>query len=252
MINVNDKGFRYFSMPVHNPYYKQASEIHFSADIYSFEYKAERPEVIAGIVPRPMVYMGDGIRLLVNMVKELKSGFPEDCTVWNEITIMIPVTCKNYRCEYICEAYCSDVKMIVFDREVLGFPRLPGHVSAVREGKRLTAKLTDFSDGKGMIGLSFVPSGLPPERQLGAPPKRIFLKYIPSSDLSDAADVKKIVEMKYGRPLLHDNEKGTGSIEFLEKAPEFLREAGIRGAIEANYLYLDIHILGASVLHNYI
>jgi acetoacetate decarboxylase len=251
MINVNDKGFKYYSMPIHNPYYEQASELSFSADIFTVDYKAERPDVIAGIVPTPLAYKSEDVKITLNVVKELKSGFPDGFALWNEMSIQIPVIYKDYPCDYICEIYCSHLKSIIFDREVLGLPRVPGHVSVARNEHGLMAKLTDLFDEKELIGLNFELSGAPPERPRGPQPKKVFFKYIPSPDLSNTADVKKLVEMKYGRPLVHEIMRGKGSIKFLEKAPDYLRDAGIAEVNEAVYLDMDLHVLGATVLHKY-
>ena len=82
--------------------------------------------------------------------------------------------------------------------------------------------------------------------------KKIVLKYIPSSELDKIADVKKLMAMKYGRPLIQRSEAGEGAIELFDAAPEYLREAGITEVIESFYMDMELDVLGGEVLHDYI
>ena len=250
MINVNDKNFRHFSMPIHNPPY-EPREVNFRGDIFSIGYKVKRPDIIAGIVPSPLVYMGDELKMALNVVKELKAGFPKGAPVWNEISIQIPVIYEGQPTDYIVEIYSSDIVAIMFDREVFGLPRVPGRVSVERDENGVRAKLTDFYNGKEMVGLNFQFLDRPPQGPPSIKRRKVFLKYIPSPDLTNTADVKKLLEMKYGRPTIQKMLTGNGSIELLESAPSYLKEAGIGEVTESLYIDIELNCLGASVIHNY-
>ncbi len=249
-MNVNDKGFRDFSMPIHNPPY-EPTEMHFRGDIFNVVYKVKKPDIIAGIVPSPLVYMGEGVRVVLNVIKELKAGFPKSVSVWNEISIQIPVIYEGQPADYIGEVYSSDMRSIMFDREVFGLPRLPGRVTAERDENGIKAKLTDFYNGKEMVALNFQFLNRPPQGPPSIKRRKVFLKYIPSSDLTNAADVKKLLEMKYGRPAVQKMLTGSGSIELLESAPTYLKEAGMGEVTEALYIDIELDCVGATVIHNY-
>ena len=85
------------------------------------------------------------------------------------------------------------------------------------------------------------------------PPKLIVFKYIPSVTFrSNEAEVKQLVEMKYKKPVIHQLILGEATIELLEGAPSYLREAGILKINESIYHDIELDIIGGKVFFNYI
>jgi hypothetical protein len=258
MVNVNDKDFRYYSMPVHNPLYKQRRFVH-REDIVRITCSVEKPEVIADIVPKPLVYNDDKILFDMNMIKELVQGFPEDFALWTEFGIKIPVTFYGEPKTYLCELYVDNSNVLFIDREFFGMPRVPGLISSNRNGTDIDAKLSDFQSHKDMLRIRFKSlrensaHKVPPVKKVKKHPALIWLKYIPSASLNYNPDVKKLVEINYGKPpRVRKFMKGDGNIELLENAPHYLKEAGIAKNDHSMYFDMEFDIMGGRDLHNYL
>lgn len=259
MVNVNDKDFRYYSMPVHNPLFKQRRLAH-RGDIVRITCSVERPEVIAGIVPEPLVYNDDKIHFDINMIKEMVQGFPEDFALWTEFGIKMPVTFYGEPKTYLCELYADNINVLFIDREFFGMPRVPGLISSDRNDTDVDVKLSDYQSHKDILRISFKSARknnahkIPPgEAAVKKHPALIWLKYIPSPSLNYTPDVKKLVEIKYGKPpIVRKHMTGDGNIELLENAPHYLKEAGIVKIDDSVYFDMEFDVMGGRDLHNYL
>jgi len=259
MVNVNEKDFRYYSMPIHNPLYKQRRLCH-RGDVVRLTLTVENREVIANIVPEPLVYEGNKLLIDINVIKDMVSGFPEEFRLWVEMGIKMPVTFKGEPKTYLCELYANNINVLFIDREFFGMPRIPGRISVERNGTHFKFILSGYESNRDMLHISFKPFTENPSPQ-GPPsggknkkhPELIWLKYIPSVSLDYGPDVKKLVEIKYGKPpVVRGETAGEGDIELLKDAPGYLKEAGITKIDEAIYRDMEFDVCGGSVLHNYI
>lgn len=264
MVNVNDENFSYSSMPIHNPLYKIES-VHFRGEIIKNSLTVEKPEVIANIVPEPLIYNDNKIHIILNINKGLGglSGPKEDSS-WNEISIQIPVTYNDEPGHYICEIYSNNISGVIMNREVFGYPRIPGLVSVEKNGKNYKAGLADYISRRDILNLNFnlpkknpVPEGHASGKKSDGAifrkmPKVILFKYISSVVSGNRPDVKQLVEMKYKKPVIYKHIMGEGNIELLEGAPGYLKEAGIAKINESIYMDMEINIIGGEVLHDYL
>lgn len=116
MLNVNEKDFRYYSMPIHNPLFKQRRICH-RGDVVRWTFTVEKPEVIANIVPEPLVYNDNKLHIDINVLKEMVSGFPEGFQLWIEMGIKMQVTFKGEPKTYLCELYANNINVLFIDRE---------------------------------------------------------------------------------------------------------------------------------------
>ena len=74
MVNVNEKDFRYYSMPIHNPFYAK-DKAWFRMDLIEVSVTVGKPDIVANIVPEPLLYKGNEIFIGLTMITELKGGF---------------------------------------------------------------------------------------------------------------------------------------------------------------------------------
>ncbi len=258
MINVNDKNFRHYSMPLHMPLYKQRRIGH-RGDVVRLTMTVENPAVIANLVPEPLIYNDNKLVIDVNVIKALKD-FPDDFDSWIELGLKIPVIFNGEPKIYLFEMYANNINILFIDREFFGMPRVPGHISSEINDKNFKFKLSEYTTNKDVFSIAFkpfkehpAPQGPPPGGGKKKMPKLIWLKYIPSESLDYTPDVKKLVEIKYGAPpVVRNTIMGEGSIELLENAPAYLREAGIAKIDESMYHDMEFDVLGGNVLHNYI
>jgi acetoacetate decarboxylase len=259
MVNVNDKDFRYYSMPIHNPLYKQRRISH-RGDIVRIPYTVKNPEVLAAIIPEPLVYNDDKIIIDVNMIKDTVSGFPDKFKVWIEFGMKMLVTYKGEPKTYMVELYANNMDILFIDREFFGMPRLPGNITSDINGSDISVTLSDYQSNRDMINISFKSSGEkskpqdpPPGGQVRKHPPLIWMKYIPSASLDYVPDVKKLIEINYGSPpAVRKQMEGVGNVELLESAPDYLKEAGIAKINESVYSDMEFDVMGGNVLHNYI
>jgi hypothetical protein len=259
MLNVNEKDFRYYSMPIHNPLFKQRRICH-RGDVVRWTFTVENPEVIANIVPEPLVYNDNKLHMDINVLKEMVSGFPEGFQLWIEMGIKMQVTFEGEPKTYLCELYANNINVLFIDREFFGMPRVPGRISVERNGNNSKFTLSDYESNRDMLHVSFKPflenpppQGPPSGGKGKKPPELIWLKYIPSVLLDYSPDVKQLVQIKYGGPPVIRGERlGEGDIELLEDAPGYLKDAGIRKTGGAIYRDMQFDVCGGSVLHNYI
>jgi hypothetical protein len=259
MVNVNEKDFRYYGMPIHNPLYKQGRFCH-REDIVRLTLTVENPAVIADIVPEPLVYEDDKIFIDINVIKELVSGFPQDFNLWIEMGVKMLVTFRGEPKTYLFELYTNNINVLFIDREFFGMPRVPGRISVERDGNNSKFTLSDYESNRDMLHISFKPflenpppQGPPSGGKGRKPPELIWLKYIPSVSLDYSPDVKQLVEMKYGRPpVIRGATSGEAEIEVLKDAPSYLKAAGITRTAEAIYRDMEFDICGGRVLLNYI
>jgi len=258
MGNVNEKTFQRHSMPVHNPLYR-IGPVCFRANIAKAELAVEKPEVIAGIVPQPLIYDGNKIIIVLMEVTELKEGFSEEDALWNEMGIQIGVTYKGDPWIYVCEIYSGNIRNILSGRELFGYPKVPGRISIVRSAQGATAKL--LTDGSNREILNFVYKLLPVTPSPAGPiprifggktaPKTILFKYIPSAILGNRPEVQQLVAIQYGKPVIHHFMQAEGNIEILEGAPAYLKEAGITKPVSISYTDMEMNVIGGEILHNY-
>jgi len=259
MVDVNEKDFRYYGMPIHNPLYKQGRVCH-REDIVRLTLTVENPGVLADIVPVPLVYEDDKIIIDINVVKELVSGFPQDFKLWIEMGVKMLVTFRGKPKTYLCELYANNINALFLDREFFGMPRVPGRISVEKSGNNSKFTLSDYESNRDMLHISFKPflENPPPQGPLSGgkgrkPPELIWLKYIPSVSLDYSPDVKQLVQIKYGGPpVIRGQTLGEGDIELLKDAPDYLKEAGIRKTGEAIYRDMEFDVCGGTVLHKYI
>jgi hypothetical protein len=259
MVNVNDKKFRYYSMPIHNPLYKQRSVGH-RGDIVRVTFTVEKPEVIANIIPDPLVYDDNKVFLDINMIKAMAFGFPLDFGYWIEFGIKMPVTYYDEPKTYLCEGYADNINVLFVDREFFGMPRVPGLITVKKYGESIKFILSEYESKRDMLNVTFEPfkknhrpPGPPPGEGVKNHAALIWLKYIPSVSLNYDPDVKKIVEMKYGKPpIIRKQLGGEGKIELLEGAPRYLKESGIAKINNSVYSDMEFDVMGGSVLHDYL
>jgi len=96
------------------------------------------------------------------------------------------------------------------------------------------------------------PAGLTPRIFAGkTPPRTIFFKYIPSAILGNRPEVQQLVTIQYGKPVIHHLMQAEGSIEILEGAPVYLKEAGITKPASISCLDMETNVIGGEILHNY-
>ena len=259
MLNVNEKDFRYYSMPIHNPLYKHRRICH-RGDVVRSTFTVENPEVIANIIPEPLVYNDNKLHIDVNVLKEMVSGFPEGFQLWIEIGIKMQVTFKGEPKTYLCELYANNINVLFIDREFFGMPRAPGRISVERNGNNSKFTLSDYESNRDMFHVSFKPfpenpppQGPPSGGKGKQPPELIWLKYIPSVSLDYSPDVKQLVQIKYGGPpVIRGEILGEGDIELLKDAPDYLKDAGITKSGGAIYRDMQFDVCGGTVLHKYI
>ena len=258
MLNVNDNDFIYYSMPIHNPSYTIGS-VCFRGDFLRADLTVKRPQAIASIVPEPLVYNDNKIIIVLMMVRELKEGFSEEHTLWNEIAIQIPVIHNGKPGLYVCENYSNDIGSILLGREIYGYPKLPSQISVEKNGNCFDAKLLKYRINRDILNLTFsFPGSLgepqaPPSGQASRTmPQIILFKYIPSSTTGNEADVKKLVTIKYEKPVIHKQMAGEADIEILHAAPNYLKEAGKGNISQASFTDMEIHLIGGEVIHNYL
>ena len=158
MTNVNDKNFRYYSMPIHNPLYKQRRISH-RGDIVRLAYTVEKPEVLAAIIPEPLEFNDDKMIIDVNMIKDTVSGFPDQFNTWIEFGMKLLVTYKGQPKTYMVELYANNMDILFIDREFFGMPRVPGKIDSEINGADINVTLADYQSKKEMINISFKSSG---------------------------------------------------------------------------------------------
>ncbi len=260
MQSVNDKDFRYYSMPIHSPLFEQRRLAH-RGDIVRITCSVRNPEVIAGIIPEPLVYADDKVHFDVNMIKEMVQGFPEGFALWTEFGVKMTVTFNGEPKTYLCELYADNLDVLFIDREFFGMPRVPGRISSSRNGTDIDVGLSDYQSRKDMLRIRYRSSGdesahrppPPPAGNVRKHPPLIWLKYIPSPSLNYTPDVKKLVEINYGKPpMVRKYTKGDGDIELLESAPQYLKEAGIAKVEQAVLSDMEFDVMGGRDLHNYL
>ena len=83
-------------------------------------------------------------------------------------------------------------------------------------------------------------------------PKVILFKVIPSATQSEMPDVKQLVAMRYGRPVIHKQMFGKGEIEIKGKALSYLQDAVISNKGKIVFSDMEIHLIGGEVIHNYL
>ncbi len=255
---MNERIFKYHSMPVHNPLY-EIERVSFRGDIVKADLIIKKPEEIANIIPEPLIYKDNKIFIVLIMVTELKEGFSEEDTLWNEIAIQIPVIHNNESGIYICENYSNSIRGILSSREIYGYPKVPGQISIDKKGNDFEAKLFKYGSNKEILNFTYKllnkesnPIGPSQSRIIKKMPKIILLKYIPSATLSNKPDVKQLVTMKYKKPVIHKQLFGDGIIELSESAPNYLKEAGITNIVHISYSDMEMNLIGGEILHNYI
>ena len=259
MVNVNEKDFRYYSMPIHNPLFKQRRICH-RGDVVRLTLTVEHPEVLANIIPDPLVYKDNKIIIDINVLKEMVSGFPDGFRLWIEMGIKMLVTFKGEPKTYLCELYANNINVLFIDREFFGMPRVPGRISVEKNGNNSKFMLSEYESNRDMLHITvrpFIENTSPHGPSSGEKgkkhPELIWLKYIPSVSLDYSSDVKYLVEIKYGRPpVIRGQRLGEGVIELLKDAPDYLKEAGISKTGEAIYRDMEFDVCGGSVIHNYI
>lgn len=255
MLDVNDKKFNNYGMPVHDPI-RDFNQFYFKSDVVNITYTIKKPEMIASIVPEPLSYEDNKICLGLILVKELKGNFSKYAKLWKEIAVRIPVIFNGKPKTYICSVYTNDIKTIIVDREVLGIPKIPSMLSVEHNGYNFKAKLVDYESKRDMINFAFKPDfalkGHPPGGKFQKPPGIVLFKHIPSATLRNEAEVKQLVELKYSKASIDKIIMGEGNIELLEGAPDYLKEAGIEEVNESVYHDIELKVAGGKVIHNYI
>lgn len=256
---MNEKGYQLQSMPVHNGLYNIGAAC-FRANITKGEITVERPDVIAAIIPEPLVYEGNTLFIVMLDVKELKEGFSDEDSLWKEIAFQIPVVYRGETCLYIAEVHSDGIRGIIGTREIFGYPKVPARIYLEKNGKNIISGIEKFGSGKKVIEFSFALAERTGTAKSGSPgppadkkmPKIIALKYIPSAALHSEPDVKQLIAMKYGKPIVYNHMTGEGLVKVFEHAPEYFRQAGFREQpVPVSCVDIDTTMIGGEVLHNY-
>lgn len=253
MINVNDKKFKYYGMPVHNPLCG-FDEYHFRSEAIHISLQVKNPEVIANIVPAPLIYNNNEITFGLNSVKELGGDLVNE-PLWDELAIRIPVTYNAKPKTFICEIYTSTIFNTLDDRETFGLPKIPSSVSIDKNNFDFNVKVEDCRDRE--ICLFNFKANNPPEAPVRGkkperPPAIVVFKYIRSATLGNRPEVKQLIEMQYKEPKLHKIILGEGNVELLQGAPGYLKEAGIAKIGESLYHEVELTVVGGKIIHDYI
>jgi len=257
MENINEKTLQYNSMPLHNPLYK-VGPVSFRANIIKAGVAIEKPEVIADIVPGPLMYNDNKIFIVLLDVKELNEGFSDEDTLWNEIVIQIPVMYNGEPGLFVCENYCTDIRGVLSARETYGYPKVPCRILMDKHDKVVAAKLFKLGSNREMMNFTCtisddtpLPEGPPPGGMNNKMPRIILLKYIPSATPGSKPDVKQLIAMKYNKPVIHKIMKAEGNIEILEGAPDYLKRSGITNTVGMSCLDMETNVAGGEVLYDY-
>ena len=255
MLDVNAKDFNEYGMPVHDPL-RTFSNFHFASEVVNIDYTVENPDAIASIVPPPLQYSGNGMCIGFVGITELKGDVDENAKPWQEISLRVPVTLNGQPKTYLCVVYTDMIQTVIVDREALGIAKVPALVSVERNGCDFNVELAHHVNKRRL--LNFVFKADPPAKRRGPggrprrPPGIVIFKHIPSPSLKNVAQVKQLLEIKYSKASLGNVRPGQGSIEFLEAAPRYLKEAGIVEVTEAIYHELEMEVDGAELLHDYL
>lgn len=257
MPDIDEKTLQYHSMPIHNPFFRTQA-VSFRGNIVKAELIIHKPELIAGIVPEPLIYNDNKAFIVLLEVTELKEGFSEEHTLWTEIALQIPVIHNAEPGLYVCENYCTDIRGIISARETYGYPKVPGQILIHKDNTEFNAKLLKYGSNKEIMKLSYqvlheTPSrmGPPPGGISTKMPKIILLKYIPSATLGQKPDVKQLVAMKYKKPVIHKHSIGEGEIEILDGAPSYLKDLGTPKTAHISCFDMETNLIGGDILHNY-
>jgi len=256
--NIDKKEHTHPSMPVHNPLYPVGT-VCFRGNFAKAELPVNNPDVIAEIVPEPLIYNDNKIYIVFIEVKELKEGFSKEDHIWNEIVVQVPVIHKGEPGLYVCDNYSDNIYGIISSREIYGYPKGPGHLAVAKRGKNVAVKLSKFNSKREILKLTYSlldqdkipvrPSHNGLDKKM---PKIILYKYIPSATQGNRPDVKQLITTKYGKPVIHEIKMGSGEIKILEDAPEYLRKAQINSIDHITILDMETRLIGGEILHNYI
>lgn len=256
--DINKKKYTHPSMPVHNPLYP-IGPVCFRGNFAKAELPVDNPEVIADIVPEPLIYNDHKINIIFIEVKELKEGFSKEDHIWNEIVVQIPVIHAGEPGLYVCDNFSDNIYGIISSREIYGYPKGPGALAVVKRGKSVAVKLSRLNSKREILKLTLTlpdqdkipvrPSDNGVDKKM---PKVILFKYIPSAIQGNQPDVKQLITTKYGKPVIHEIKIGAGKIKILKDAPEYLQEAGINSIDHVTFLDMETRLICGEILHNYI
>ena len=80
----------------------------------------------------------------------------------------------------------------------------------------------------------------------------INLKQIPSAVAGNGPEVRQLVTMKYGRPVIHGVRPGVGEIRLLADAPPYLVAAGLGEVVSAICVDIELDVHGGDILYDYL
>lgn len=244
-----------YGMPVGDPLFKK-SRIRYRLDMVNFVMPVARPDVLAALTPEPLVY-DDDPQLLLSLAigTELLEGFNEGERPWDEVVMKWHATFRGEDVHYNFVQYINNSVIAISARELYGQPKVPSRIEVERVGGGFNARLASWNGERELMALSFTPGPKGPERHSQPAfklPSLTNLKQIPSAVPGKPPEVKQLVSMDYGQPVIHKALPGRGEIELLADAPQYLVDAGLSEVASAFCVDLELDVNGGHILYNYL
>lgn len=241
-------------MPVGHPLFRH-SRVRYRLDMVHYTVQVEHPEVLAALTPQPLVCADDRLLLSLTSGTELLEGFSEGERPWDEVIMKWRVVYCGEEGHYNFVQYINNSVVAISARELFGQPKIPSRIAIERIGGGFNARLSSWYGEREILALSFAPLPEKPENPARSPfkmPRMINLKQIPSAVPGNGPEVRQLVSMNYGRPVMHGVRPGTGEVVLLTDAPSYLRDAGLGAVTEAFYVDIELDVHGGDILYNYL
>ena len=253
MANILDRDITSCGVPVHNPLYRDR-ELRCSFDFYKLEVAVGNRRAIEDLVPPPLEYSSDTLMISANQVRQFSGALSHvsSSAPWNEVVIQLPVRHNGTFYWLNAEIYLSNFAIAAVDREMFGFPKVPAQVEIRREGSVVTAMAESLDRTRRICALRYEQTGSGSTADLGAKPRVVNFRHIPSPVQGGLPQVKELVALNYLKQAVHAIGVGEGTVELFGAAPDYLHEAQLGRVVKAVYMDLELHVVGGKVLHDYL